>query len=330
MRQLDRDSAVPPPNQLFQPVWDRRGLRLAIVLGNHAPRGQCPHAAADLCHHCDIGLGEGAQFDTPTNLRRLQLLNEHYRDVLPEVRHLVLYNSGSCLSPRELSIEVLESALNLARALPQLRMVSVDSREAYVRAETLRRLLFLLGRGRELRVILGIESASDEIRCGLLDKRMPKSAIERAVAVIGVVGAELLAETDRGVEPDSAMPGLAVNVVVGVPGTDGASAVRDAVATSAYGLELAERYGMALDVNVHPYYPTRRGLKRFPDHPRCSDETIRKAVAAISAQVGDRGVVFVGWQDELHDLEQELRVAQLSRLGPALDRVNRTGQTDLL
>lgn len=47
----------PRAEGLFRPVHDRRGLRLAIVLGNQAPAGVCPYAAGGRCHHCDIGLG---------------------------------------------------------------------------------------------------------------------------------------------------------------------------------------------------------------------------------------------------------------------------------
>ena len=43
------DSIRPHQKSLFRPVYDRRGLRLAIVLGNEALSGICPYAARNNC-----------------------------------------------------------------------------------------------------------------------------------------------------------------------------------------------------------------------------------------------------------------------------------------
>ncbi len=121
--------ARPADRLLFAPTRDRYGVRLALVFGNHAPGGQCPYYAAGKCRHCDIGAGEGAAVTSESNRQRLAWFQEHYRPVLREVAHLVLYNSGSLLNPLEMPADLLDEVLVWARSLPALRMVSLETRE---------------------------------------------------------------------------------------------------------------------------------------------------------------------------------------------------------
>ena len=127
---------------------DWYGVRLALVFGNHAPGGQCPYYAAGQCRHCDIGAGEGAAATSESNRQRLAWFQEHYRQVLPEVAHLVLYNSGSLLNPREMPADMLDEILAWARSLPALRSVSLESRESAVTESSLRRVANALGPAR--------------------------------------------------------------------------------------------------------------------------------------------------------------------------------------
>ncbi len=318
-------SIQPPAESLFKPVYDRRGLRLAIVLGNEAPSGICPYAAKNLCYHCDIGLGEGRQFDAAMNLARLRWLQEHYSAIWPEVAHLVVYNSGSVLNRLELAPEVLTAALAFARSLPELRVVSVESREAFVTAESVTRLAADLGPGRAVRVIIGIESADDRLRNQLLRKQMPRRAIERAVRAISTVRQAVTSDGSN-----AALPGLAANVIVGGPGTTAESTVRDAVETALYSQELAERYGVPLDLNLHPYYPSKRSHARFPDHPRPSLAALADAVCSVHERVGTGVPIFVGLEEEGHDQDLEGETQQAVRLGRAAVDFNRTGRLDLL
>lgn len=319
---IDR-SIRPYAKSLFRPVYDRRGLRLAIVLGNDAPSGICPYAARNLCHHCDIGLGEGRRFDPALNLARFRWLQEHYSSSWPKVVHLVVYNSGSVLNPLELAPEILTAVLDFARSLPELRIVSVESREAFVTPEVISRLTANLGGGREVRVIIGIESADDTIRNKLLRKQMPRTAIERAVRTIATVHRAVVLGGNK-----AALPGLAANVIVGGPGTTPNSIVRDAVETSTYSLNLAQAYDLPLDLNLHPYYPSKRSTARFPDHPRPSVPSLVDAVCSVAQRVGNNTPVFVGLEDEGHDQDPGGRTEQVIQFGRAADYFNRTGRLE--
>ncbi len=318
-------SIRPPRESLFRPVYDRRGLRLAMVLGNEAPSGICPYAARNFCHHCDIGLGEGRRFDAAMNLARFRWLQEHYSSIWPRLAHLVVYNSGSVLNRLELAPETLTAVLDFARSLPELRLVSVESREAFVTPEAVSRLTADLGAGREVRVIIGIESADDTIRNKLLRKQMPRRAIERATRAIATVHRTVVSGANQ-----AALPGLTANVIVGGPGTTANSIVRDAVETSMYSLRLAQAYGLPLDLNLHPYYPSKRSTARFPDHPRPSLPALVEAICSVAQSVGNNTPVFVGLEDEGHDQDPGGWTEQLTRFARAADHFNRTGRTDML
>ncbi|MCO5167507.1 MAG: hypothetical protein M9894_14265 [Planctomycetes bacterium] len=310
------DHAAPPAASVFEPVHDRYGLRLALVLGNQAPGGVCPWAAAGRCHHCDIGLGEGRALDAPANLARLAWLLAHHAADLERVAHLVVYDSGSVLNPRELAPEVLDAVLAAARGLPAARVVSLDTREAFVTGPALARVAGALGPGLVARITLGLESADDRVREGALAKRMPLAAVARAIDALGQAEAAL----------GPGRFGLDVNVLVGGPGTTPATTVDDAVATARWAAERARAAGLGVDLNVHPYYPSARGLGRFPDHPRCPPELTARAVLALTAAaraLAPGAGVFVGWQDEGHDHEPARRDEELARARAAFDAFNR-------
>ena len=316
-------SVVPRLASLFEPVRDRYGWRLALVFGNHAPGGLCPYVAAQRCFHCDIGSGEGAAFDHQTNLRRLAWFRDRYQPVLASIDHLVLYNSGSVLNPREMPTDVLREILAFARSLPAVRVISLDSRESYIRPGTLRRILHCLGEGYMVRPILGIETADGRIRDEILQKRMPRSAIARVFRDLS----ELAAERGAGTV------GLDVNVVIAGPGTSGETAVDDALATARLALGSGLAHGVKVNLNLHPYYKSHRGSARFPNHPRCSLATtvqVVRAVASVVRSMAADASLFIGWQDEGHDLDRAERERVIEHARTAFDHFNQTNDPNAL
>ncbi|MGA2032118.1 MAG: hypothetical protein ABSG68_07685 [Thermoguttaceae bacterium] len=289
-----RPLARPADRLLFAPTRDRYGVRLALVFGNHAPGGQCPYYAAGKCRHCDIGAGEGAAFTSELNRQRLAWLREYYRQVLPEVAHLVLYNSGSLLNPQEMPVDLLDELLAWARSLPALRIVSVETRENAVTKSSARRAADALGPDRMLRVILGLETSDDHLRDELLEKHMPRAAVQRAVEAIGSAAADLATERI----------GLTFNILVGGPGTTSQTALDDALTTAHFALETGRNANISVDLNLHPYYRSARGRSRFPVHPCCPPQTVAlaaTAVAELAASCVPPSMVFIGTNDEGHD-----------------------------
>ncbi len=312
---------VEPRGGVFPATVDRYGVRLALVFGNHAPRGECPYYTARLCKHCDIGAGEGAAFDLATNRLRLRWFRERYADTLGNVVHLAVYNSGSVLNPVELPEVFLDELAAFARSLPALKFLSVESREAYVTAARVERLAQALGASRALRVIVGLESASDRVRDRLLDKKMPRQAVDRAF--------EALASAARAA-PDRV--GIAINILVAAPGTTPRTAVRDAAATARYALSTGHALGLSVDLNLHPYYPSAVGQAAFPEHPRCSTEVLARATAAVDrvrAELLPESRLFVGLEDEGHD-QNPSGQRQRAAVRAAVDRFNASGDVSEL
>ena len=305
----------PPGESVFLPVSDGYGLRLALVFGNHAPEGRCPYYAANRCHHCDIGAGEGAAFDEATNLARLAwLLDEHHADVLKELAHVIIYNSGSTLNRRELPRVLLHRILERVGALPQLRLLSFDSREPYITTDVMLEIADRMGSCR-VRPIIGLETADDTLRNEVLQKAMPRAAVERAFDAVARA-AETIGSQRTGVD---------VNVVIGGPGTDDASAVEDALQTARYVYGLGDQRGLAVDLNLHPYYPSQRSSAQFRDHPRCSLKTAARAVLAMAGErdaLAPTSKLFIGWQDEGHDTQQRERNDELTAAKGLFRRFN--------
>jgi hypothetical protein len=286
--------ARPAAERLFAPTRDRYGVRLALVFGNQAPGGQCPYYAAAKCRHCDIGAGEGAAFTTELNQQRLAWYREHYREILPQTAHLLLYNSGSLLVRREMPAELLDEILAWAGSHSALRVVSLESREGAVTTPSVRRVADALGLGKTARIVIGLESSNDLIRDKVLAKNMPLASVRRAVAAIGLAA--------QGFEQGRI--GATFNILVGGPGTTAHTAVADALATATFALETGREAGVPIDLNLHPYYRSARSQKEFPDHPRCPVQTVASAARAVGELVVSTAPecgIFIGTFDEGHD-----------------------------
>ncbi len=315
--------ARPANRLLFAPVRDRYGVRLALIFGNQAPGGRCPYYTAGQCRFCDIGAGEGAAATSQSNRQRLAWFQEYYREVLPEVAHLVLYNSGSLLNPREMPAEVLDEILVWARWLPALRMVSVETRENVVTERTVRRVADVLGPSRMVRVILGLETSDDHRREEILAKRMPRAAVSRAVEAIGSVASAL----------GPGRIGLTFNILVGGPGTTSQTAVDDALATADFALEAGREAGLSVDLNLHPYYLSTRGRSEFPNQPRCSHQTVARAAWAIAERVAMNvppTAIFIGTEDEGNDKDPVQVGGQVEAICEALVRFNQSQDAAVL
>ena len=176
----------PDESILFEPVADAYGSRLALVFGNEFAKGECPFYTAKQCNHCDIGAGEGKQFDSEMNTERLGFFQEQYKGVLSRIEHLVIYNSGSTLNKREMSRQTLGNVLDYVSSLEKCKVVSLDSREMYVTENSLNYVVDKLRDDQQARVILGVESQSDEVRIGKLNKRMTKQGIERESSISSI------------------------------------------------------------------------------------------------------------------------------------------------
>ncbi|MGK7895118.1 MAG: hypothetical protein AB4372_16220 [Xenococcus sp. (in: cyanobacteria)] len=292
--------AIPEKSTLFNSVFDGYGRRLALVFGNEFTEGRCPFYQSQ-CNHCDIGAGEGIQFDYELNQERLAFFEDYYAEVLPDIVHLVIYNSGSTLNKLEMSPETLFRIAKYAASLEKCKIVSWDSRENYIKHKNLDIIVNNLRQDQQIKIILGIESQDETIRMVNLKKLMSSEAIEQAFAIAGSYASRV---------------GMQFNIVFQPPEIIGQAAISEAVKTVNYGLNLSQKYRVPIDFNFHAYYPSKKSQAMFPNHPRAKLEDAIQALLLMKQailQQHSEAKIFIGWQDEDHDREQNKRVAELQK-----------------
>ncbi len=296
---------------LFEPVKDVYGSRLALVFGNEATDGKCPFYLAKQCNHCDIGGGEGIWFDTPLNKARLEFMQHYYGNKLKEIEHLIVYNSGSVLNRHEMSIETLTCILNYIQTLDKCKIVSFDSRETFINYETIGFIISHLRLDQQMRVVLGVESQDDNTRIVKLNKKMTKENIEKVFQVIS--------------EYSDKRVGIDFNVLFQPPELIREAAIEESLNTVKYGLDLGQKYKVPIDFNFHPYYPSHKSSLMYPRHPRAIFEDIILAIKKMSEEIVNRkmrSMIFIGWQDEGHDVDQTTRNHELRRQVYLLNKFN--------
>jgi hypothetical protein len=169
----------------------------------------------------------------------------------------------------------------------------------YVTSQALDFVQAHLSSDQMLRVILGLETQDDHTRLKVIRKTMTRKGIEQAFKNVGQYQGKV---------------GIDINIIFQPPGWIGRAAVAEAVASAAYVFSLGAQYGVPVDLNVHPYYPSSKGRRMFPDHPRAQMKDALDALEGIKHLIlkyGMRSAFFVGWQDEGHDNKQEVRRNEL-------------------
>ena len=303
------DFGRPPEGSLFEPVASPRGLRLALVFGNESPTGRCPFYNIQ-CIHCDLGAGEGVSFTPEMNEHRLDFLKQHYRAIWPQICHLVIYNYGSTLNDGEFSKETRQRILKFASQQPSIKRISFDSREQFVTPERVGEMLALLRPDQTMSVTLGLESQSEEVRIGHLKKSITRDEVDSVFMALATCPGRTAVE---------------MNVLFQPPGITGNEAIAEAVATIEYGIDVSQKHGVLVDFNFHPYYPSIKGTKFFPDHPRAMMEhairSLFTIIRLIKAQ-SPESRIFVGWNDEGHDLQPIVKKMKQLLYSPAFAAFN--------
>tara|TARA_Y100000310_G_scaffold243227_1_gene247677 strand:+ start:145 stop:1077 length:933 start_codon:yes stop_codon:yes gene_type:complete len=291
----------------LDPSRDTYGSRVALAFGNE--NGSCPFYVRKECYHCDIGEGEG-EFTSEMNIDRLNFLKSYFGETLLNVNHLVIFNSGSTLNQREMSRNTLGKILDYASSLEDCKVVSLDSREMYVTKKSLDYFVGFLREDQQLRVILGVESQNDEVRIGKLNKRMTKQGIEKVFSVAGKYEGKV---------------GIDINIVFQPPKLTGGEAIQEVVATLQYGLELGKQYGVQVDFNFHPYYPSKKSSNMYPNHLRADLQDVKEALTRMKAEIrGSFAQIYVGWDDEGHDQQLIVSDRELDESFVVFDKFNIT------
>jgi uncharacterized Fe-S cluster-containing MiaB family protein len=305
------DYSKPPSYSLFQPVIGARGKRLAIVFGNEGPEGKCPFYKYQ-CNHCDIGDGEGIQFTSDMNIARLEFFKSYFAQQWPEISHLVIYNYGSTLNSVEFSAQTVSAILEFVKSQQSIKRVSFDSREQFITPKLIKSLIPKIREDQTLAVTIGLESQSDKVRIENLNKKITRQQVESVFSALSAGLPQTAAE---------------INLLFQPPGVAGPDAITEAVETVKFGLNLTEKFSVPVDFNFHPYYPSIKGTNAFPFHPRAHLQDATRALILMIREIKSRKAptrVFVGWNDEGHDLQPELKQKKLMLYDPAFAAFNQS------
>jgi len=105
---------------------------------------------------------------------------------------LTIYNGGSFLNDDEIPIEVQLEICEDVSSIPSIKVLFVESRPEFVTEEKISLLVSKL-RGKKLKVGVGLECVSDDIREKCINKGLSKKDFEKAVMLLRNNGVKVLA-----------------------------------------------------------------------------------------------------------------------------------------
>jgi len=105
--------------------------------------------------------------------------------------NLTIYNGGSFLNDDEIPLEVQLEICEDVSSIPSIRVLFIESRPEFVTEEKISLLVSKLG-GKKLKVGLGLECVSDDIREKCVNKGLSKKDFEKAVMLLRNNGVKVL------------------------------------------------------------------------------------------------------------------------------------------
>ena len=105
--------------------------------------------------------------------------------------NLTIYNGGSFLNDDEIPLEVQLEICEDVSSIPSIKVLFIESRPEFVTEEKISLLVSKLG-GKKLKVGLGLECVSDDIREKCVNKGLSKKDFEKAVMLLRNNGVKVL------------------------------------------------------------------------------------------------------------------------------------------
>ncbi len=277
---------IPQPGFVFPVEEDLYGKRLVLIFGNE--NGKCPFYGSE-CNFCQIGAGEynGHKFFFTENCQRLEWFVSHYgKNLLKSIDHLLIYNSGSVLDKKEMSLKTLGSILDLTATTISPSVVSLDTREIYITDEALLFLKESVSSGIRIHFSIGLETIDKKTRENVLNKHISLDA--KQYEQISAQGYKDLF-------------GFDVNFIFGIPGIS----IQQSIKSITQGIEhynrLSIQYGIKTDFNIHPYYPNKKTELHFPGSHTPEDKDyylLLDSLTLLKRKIGDRHNIYIGLNDE--------------------------------
>lgn len=199
---------------------------------------------------------------------------------LDGVKEVDLLTLGSFLNDREVSPETRTHLLGKLADMPEVEVVSIESRAEYVSVEKLNRVRELLG-GKMVDFGIGLESADDHVRNKIINKGLSKKAFERVVKQVKEAGCSLL-----------------VYLLIKPPSLSETEAIEDAVKSVDYVFETARRFDVRARVAFEPVFICENTYLETLFRDAKYRLVNLWSVVQIVKRVHGQGTVFIGLSDE--------------------------------
>lgn len=242
---------------------------------------------------------------------QIDFVFDEFEDELSGFQQFSFGNEGSALDRRRFHRESLDHLLRRARAMDNLRVLSIETRPEYINHECLQHVARSTHVPR-LDVTVGFETQDDHIRQTVLRKKISRRVMEERVALLGAMGVRLTSYV----------------LIKPAPGMTEEHGISEAVATMEYLRDICDRHGTELVIYLTPTYIAEGSHLQQTTRP---GDWIPPAIQSIFEVVlaGHRmGLpVYTGlWSEELADESTDFRGREGydPRLRQAMVSFNRT------
>lgn len=174
---------------VFDPTVKRPTCRLVIML----PGAGCEWAKkSGGCYMC------GFNFSTRKYSRGLLLPKIVFKAMInkallrnPRAETIAIYNGGSFLNPREIPEGIPDWLCKQVAHSEQIKQLFIESRPEYIEIQKIHNMLAGLG-SKELKVGIGLECATDDIRAKCVHKGFSRPEYDKAVHTLKSQGVRVL------------------------------------------------------------------------------------------------------------------------------------------
>jgi archaeosine synthase beta-subunit len=260
------------------------------------------------CSYCTLP-NRSSNEDVPAEdiNRQIDFVFEKYSSRLRDFRQLSFGNEGSVLDRRRFHTHSMHHLIERSHEIPDLDVLSLETRPEYLHRAPLEDVLSRT-HARTVDVTVGFETQDDEIRQGVLRKRISRRVMEDRVALLGALGIRLTSYV----------------MVRPAPGMTEEHGVQEAVATVDYLRALCARHGVDLVVYLTPLYVAEGSyLQRTTNPSDWMPPTIQSVYRVVRAGLQAGVPVYTGlWSEGLavdetdftgrHGYDPAIRAALLS------------------
>ncbi len=205
--------------------------------------------------------------------RQVDWLFHHYDGGIETFDQLSAGNEGSILDQRRFPIDAFDYLIQRTNAINSLKVLSLETRPEYITEARMEKIL-RSSNAEKVDVTVGFETLNDELRNGVLKKRLDRKQFEETIVLLGTLGVRLTSYV-------MLKPGPTMTEEEGV---------REAAATMRYLVDTCHKASTELVIYLNPTYvaensPLARAMKETGYRPPKIQSVVRTIFEAASLGV---------------------------------------------